>query len=281
VLRLIDRMLLLLKFISAFGARGIPIAWKLYVGRPGKMVSVSLPGDHRMFVRKRTGDVAIFRQAFLERESDFMVFPQGTSLMKKYKQILISGRKPLVIVCGANTGLSSIFFVLLFPQAVVVAVEPANDNFEMLRRNGGLYESIIPIHAGVWDKKTHLRIVNPSADPFAYRTVECGPAEPDAFAALTIPDLIERFPEGEPLLIKIDVEGSEQILFRSNTGWLERMPLLIVELHDWLLPQRKTSASFLSLVAGMGPDFVVRGENIFLFNWGALGDGPNEPAGDR
>ena len=268
-MRFIERMLLLLKFISAFGARGIPIAWKLYVGRPGRIVSVSLPGGHRMFVRKRTSEVAVFRQAFLERESDFMVFPQGTLVMKKYKETLAHGRKPLVIVCGANTGLSAIFFVLLFPQAVVVALEPSEDNLEMLRRNVGLYESIIPIHAGVWDKKTYLRIANPAAEPFAYQTVECDPADRDALATLTIDDLLERFPDGEPLLIKIDVEGSERALFRTNTSWMKRMPLLIIELHDWLLPQRKTSAAFLSLLASMQCDFVVRGENVFVFNWAA------------
>jgi FkbM family methyltransferase len=230
-----------------------------------------------MFVRKRTGEVAVFRQAFLERESDFMVFPQGTLVMKKYREILACGRKPLVIVCGANTGLSAIFFVLLFPQAVVVALEPSDDNFEMLRRNVGLYESIVPIHAGIWDRKTYLKIVNATAEPFAYQTVECGPAEPDALAALTIADLLERFPDGQPLLIKIDVEGSEQALFRSNTGWVEQTPVLIIELHDWLLPQKRTSAPFLSLVAKMRLDFLVRGENIFVLNWAALAEEGCEP----
>ena len=271
-MRLIARILLLLKFIFAFGARGIPIAWKLYVGRPGTLVCVSLPGGHRMFVRKRTSEVAVFRQTFLERESDVMVFPQGELVMKRYQEILARGRKPLVIVCGANTGLSAIFFVLLFPQALVVALEPSADNFEMLQRNVGLYESIIPIHAGVWDKNTYLKIVNPTAEPLEYQTVECHPAERDALAALTINDILARFPDGEPLLIKIDIEGSEQALFRSHTNWIARMPLLILELHDWLLPQKKTSAAFLTLLAGMQYDFVVRGENVLIFNWPAWGE---------
>ena len=191
MLRFIERVLLLLKFISAFGARGIPIACGLYVGRPGKIVCVTLPGGHRMFVRKRTSNVGVFRQAFLERESDFMIFPQGAFVMRKCKAILARGRKPVVIDCGANTGLSSIFFALVFPQAVVVALEPSDGNFEMLCRNAALYESIVPIRAGTWDKKTYLKIVNATAEPSAYQTVECDPADSDALAAVTIGNLLE------------------------------------------------------------------------------------------
>lgn len=230
-----------------------------------------LPGGHQLFVRIRTGDVAVFHQVFVERESDFMVFPQGALVMKRYKEILARGRKPLVIICGANTGLTAIFFTLLFPQAAVVALEPSDDNFEMLQRNVGPYESIIPLHAGVCDKKTFLKIVNPTAEPYAFQTVECDPSDDDALATLTIADVLEKFPQGEPLLIKVDVEGAEQALFRSNTGWVEKMPLVIIELHDWLMPQQKTSATFLSLVAKLRCDFVTRGENIFVFNWAVLG----------
>jgi FkbM family methyltransferase len=270
-LRLIARMLLVLKFIFVFGAQGIPIAWKLYVGKAGRLVIVTLPGGHRMMVRKRTSEVAAFRQTFLERESDVLVLPQGASVTTKYQEILARGRRPLVIVCGANTGLSAIFFVLLFPQALVVAMEPSDDNFEMLQRNVGFYPSIIPMQTGVWDKNCHLRIANPNADPLEYQTVECDPGERDALAALTMDDILMRFPDGELLLIKIDIEGSEQALFRSHTDWIERTPLMIVELHDWLLPQRRTSAAFLSLLGDLQCDFVIRGENVLIFNWAAFG----------
>jgi FkbM family methyltransferase len=274
-LRLIARILLLLKFISTFGARGLPIAWKLYVGQPGKLVWVPLPGGHRVYVRKRTSDVAVFRQAFLERDADFKLYPQGAWVMKRYEEILNRGHKPLVIVCGANTGLSAIFFVLLFTQAQVVALEPSPDNFKLLQLNAGLYPSIIPINAGVWDKKTHLRIMNPTADPLEYQTVECGPAEPDALATLTIDEVLAKFPDSEPLVVKIDIEGSEQALFQSHTDWMARVPLMIVELHDWLLPQRMTSSTFFALLPRMQCDFVVHGENVLIFNWVELGKRPD------
>lgn len=40
-------------------------------------------------------------------------------------------------------------------------------------------------------------------------------------------------------------------------------PLMIVELHDWMLPRTANSANFLKAVAARNRDFVFRGENVF------------------
>ena len=37
-------------------------------------------------------------------------------------------------------------------------------------------------------------------------------------------------------LIKIDIEGGESELFEKNIEWIEKFPLIIIELHDWMLP---------------------------------------------
>jgi FkbM family methyltransferase len=266
-------LLLFHRFVSAFGVRGAQIFCTLYVGRRGKIVTVSLPGGNRAWIRKHTSDALVYRQIFLDREADLTLFPQGASVINKYQAILGRGRKPLVIDCGANTGLSSIFLASLFPQAIVVAVEPSEENFKLLCRNVGRFESVKPIHAGICDVRTHLKIINPNGSPCGFRTVECDESDPEAVASLSVPDILERFPNCDPLLIKIDVEGAERSLFRSNTSWGDTMPLFIIELHDWMFPRGGTSANFLACVAQMRCDFLVQGENVFVFNWAALEEG--------
>ena len=66
-----------------------------------------------------------------------------------------------------------------------------------------------------------------------------------------------------PFLIKIDIEGGEEDLFSENTGWVKDSPVLIVELHDWLLPKKKTSLNFLNVISRENRDYLHRGENIF------------------
>jgi hypothetical protein len=41
---------------------------------------------------------------------------------------------------------------------------------------------------------------------------------------VTVPGLLGREPDSVPLVIKIDIEGSEIEMFRSNLGWIEKTP---------------------------------------------------------
>jgi FkbM family methyltransferase len=212
----------------------------------------------------------VFRQIFLDREADITLPSQGTAVVDKYGEILARGRIPLIIDCGANNGMSSIFLASLFPMAIVAAIEPSGENFKLLALNVAPFELIKPIHAGIWNTRTHLKILNRNGSPCGFRTVECETNDPEAIAALSVPDILERFSNCDPLLIKVDVEGAEDNLFACYPGWVDKMPGLIVELHDWMLPGWETSRNFLACMVRMRCDFVLQGENVFVFNWAAL-----------
>ena len=66
-----------------------------------------------------------------------------------------------------------------------------------------------------------------------------------------------------PFIVKIDIEGGESDVFSKNVAGSTSTPLIIVELHDWLLPKKSTSKSFLRAIAGRDRDFIYFGENIF------------------
>ena len=65
---------------------------------------------------------------------------------------------------------------------------------------------------------------------------------------------------------KIDIEGGEADFFSNNDAWVDRFPLIVIELHDWLLPGTGSSRNFLRAIAGRNFDVVFRGENLFCFN---------------
>jgi hypothetical protein len=62
------------------------------------------------------------------------------------------------------------------------------------------------------------------------------------------------------------IEGGEDALFNGDTSWLGQFPLVIIELHDWMLPFSGSSRNFIKSIAQYDFDFVHKGENIFLFN---------------
>jgi len=59
-----------------------------------------------------------------------------------------------------------------------------------------------------------------------------------------------------------DIEGFESDLFSTNTDWIKKVTVLVVELHDWMIPNSANSHNFLAISAE-SRDFVVYGENIF------------------
>ena len=69
-----------------------------------------------------------------------------------------------------------------------------------------------------------------------------------------------------PFIIKIDIEGAELDLFRKNIKWLNDFNIILIELHDWMLPNKSISSSFiksLSLTLKKNKrDLIIQGENL-------------------
>ena len=69
----------------------------------------------------------------------------------------------------------------------------------------------------------------------------------------------------EPLIVKLDIEGAQQHLFASATGWVGRAHLITLELDDWLLPWRGSSRPFFRALAEHPYDYLLGGESVFCF----------------
>jgi FkbM family methyltransferase len=216
-----------------------------------------------IWLREGTSDFEIVEQIFLRREYDFTEWPAHHAMIQQaYAELLAAGRKPVIVDCGANIGLASIWFALRYPRAIVYAVEPEPANFAMLRRNAAPYANIVPIQAGISDRVTRVALHNPAGEPWACQTEEDAQG---GVATVTIADLLAASPSAAPLVVKVDIEGYETSLFRSNTAWADATPLVVFEMHDWLFAWRGTGDAMLRCLTRQPRDYLVRGENIFSF----------------
>jgi len=109
-------------------------------------------------------------------------------------------------------------------------------------------------------------VFDPGEGHWGYRTRQVAEDEnlADAVPRVTINDIFNSH-SGQhfPYIVKVDIEGAESDLFSGNTEWVARTPLVIVELHDWLLPKSGTSRSFLECISKLDRDFVQQHEDIF------------------
>lgn len=217
-------------------------------------------------LRSNIADHATFRQCLVMKQYDFSAFTQANRIIEAYHRMVNSGVQPLIIDCGANIGLASLWFAKLFPRAKIIAVEPDNENFKLLQLNTEhLGQAVVCVQGGVWNKSAHLAIMNPDAGSASFRMKETAQNDSAGMKAYTIDELCAMAQSSDPLIVKLDIEGSQAALFESNTNWVSRSHLITLELDDWLLPWKGTSRNFFKCLCEYPFDYLIHKESIFCF----------------
>ena len=222
-------------------------------------------GLRSFFVRWNShADLGVYYQVFINKDYDLARFALGHRIVESYESLVGQGKQPLIVDAGANIGASAVWFATSFPKSKVVAIEPAPGNCELLKRNCAGFDFEL-FAGGISSDDGTMYLSDPGCGDWAFRVVEEGAIEVPVFSASKIIDSqISR--SASPLICKIDIEGGENHLFQKNVDWIDKFPLLIVELHDYMLPGGSRSKGFLAVVSRYDFDFVPNGENIFCFN---------------
>ncbi|MES2244057.1 MAG: FkbM family methyltransferase [Pseudomonadota bacterium] len=218
-----------------------------------------------IFLRSATSDWFTFDQIFIHEDYNLKAlkrYPEFEALYAKYAAEGV----PLILDLGANIGLSSVYFSHIWPSSKIVAVEPSEDNFRVLRENFGNNEQFEALLAGIASRTSKLALTDPSAEKNAFTTTTLEEGVEGGISGVTVPDILARHPRSRgyfPFIVKIDIEGFESELFSDNTDWIDEFPVLIIEMHDWLFPGQGTSTNFLKTISQLDRDFVYLGENVF------------------
>jgi FkbM family methyltransferase len=218
---------------------------------------------HPIRLRPATTDWVIMEQIYIDQAFSLSQWPDHErAIHVRYENAIARGLTPVIVDCGAHIGLATLWFAVKFPRARIFAIEPASENFDILCWNVKPYPNITPVHAAVWDHEARVRLVNPGNEPWAWETKEYNSGE---VPTVTLPGLLGREPDSVPLVVKIDIEGSEIEVFRTNLEWIERTPLIVIELHDWQGGWRGTGHAVFSGLSTHPRDYMQRGENMFSF----------------
>jgi FkbM family methyltransferase len=208
--------------------------------------------------RQGTADERTIRTVMERRQYDISHLRRRDELRRIFHRSMENGRAPLIVDLGANIGVSALYFNHVWSGSKILAVQPAPDNFQLLNQNVRDKKNIYPIHAGISCQDGTLRIADENADTDAFRTIFGSGSIP----AFSLPTLL-RDHDGEPFICKIDIEGAEQDLFATNTDWINQFPLIMIELHDWMLCGAAASRNFLSAISQHQRDFIFYGETVF------------------
>lgn len=143
-----------------------------------------------------------------------------------YKQQLNS--RPYIIDCGANIGLSVLYLKRLFPDAKIIAFEPDETNFDLLKKNLGSFESgdIELRKEAIWKENTQLNFVS-SGSLMSKIEEKALHKNTITVRATRLKDLMVQNID----FLKIDIEGAEYQVLKDIEDSLHFVNNMFIEYH--------------------------------------------------
>jgi len=134
----------------------------------------------------------------------------------------------VVVDCGANIGITSLFLAARYPGATILSLEPHPENFALLKTNVAGVPRIFPIRACVTgNPQTAVRF---TIDQAAWGNRIATDSHGVLVPAITIEELCKQNGIEKIDLLKLDIEGAEEQVLENGT-FLARTEHIIVELH--------------------------------------------------
>ena len=173
-----------------------------------------------------------------------------------------NSKKSIIFDCGSNIGSSSRYFSEIYPKAKIISVEPDIDNFYLAKKNINLSKTFLIKNAVASSNFNYD--VKKKKDPRAHQ-IKLNKKSTNN-KTLTIKDLLKDNKRFKPFIIKIDIEGFEDNLFKKNIKWMNDFKVIIIEIHDWMIPSGSFSSNFVISLAKIlkknKRGLIIQGENL-------------------
>jgi FkbM family methyltransferase len=216
-------------------------------------VSVAIPGSpNRVVLRTGNTDAAVFDSIYHRQAYgwDLRMTPRT------------------IIDAGAYTGLSTAFFALRYPNAQIVAIEPDEHNYRLLKKNTAGFANVHTMRAALWGVSGSATLADPGDGAWGFRVdvIQGSPgggrqSTLGSVPAVTVTDVMREYTIDRIDLLKLDVEGSEKEIFSNSSEWIGRVDAICLELHDRF--KAGCSRSFFNAVKEF-PIEVWRGEDVLV-----------------
>lgn len=143
----------------------------------------------------------------------------------------------IIIDCGGNIGLASIFFSKFYPNTNFIIIEPFKENIDVIRMNceTARLKNYSILDGGVWNRNGWLSVNRDFRDKkeWSVSLTEAADMAND-IKAYSLLEIIENCSKVIDIL-KIDIEGGETILFKDCSyaaKFLKNVKCLAIEIHD-------------------------------------------------
>jgi len=187
-----------------------------------------------------------FQHGFFKIFNKNFIFIDSASFVSMYKNIFIDEAykfkinkiNPLIIDCGANIGLSVLYFKNLYPNSVIKTFEPDKKIFKILKSNCDNFNlnNVTLINKGVWINNKEINFLSNGSDSGRI-ILDNTKKYPDKVKMIRLRDFLKK--EKQIDLLKIDIEGAEVDVLDDCRKNLSNVKLLFIEYHSFINQSQK------------------------------------------
>jgi len=149
-----------------------------------------------------------------------------------------------IIDIGGYIGTSALALKTMYPNAKILVIEPSRDNFELMKKNLNQFKDIKLIYGAIVGKSSKkVNLYDRRTGPWGYTLVKNSEdlkkkkKEMKILHKVPCYKISEIIPKNSEIgIIKIDIEGGEHELFQNDPKTLLKSKVMIVELHDRIVP---------------------------------------------
>ena len=156
-----------------------------------------------------------------------------------------SNPNPVIVDCGANMGLSLLFFSINYPNAKIYAFEPDASVLECLEKNIETYQmdNVELIKKAVWNKNDTLEFFT---DKGMGGRLKCDYLDqiPTKVEAIRLREFIS---DKHIDLLKMDIEGAEYLVIQDCEPILNQIDNIFIEYHSMENEEQKLDELLLIL----------------------------------
>jgi FkbM family methyltransferase len=141
-----------------------------------------------------------------------------------------SSAKPVIYDCGANVGVSVLFYKSRYPDSIIKAFEPDPEIFSCLKNNmqNNKITGVELVNKAVWNTNDGVSFGQEGADGgsvfFEGNKI--------TLPSVRLKELLQK--EEKVDLLKIDIEGAEMEVLMDCQTELKKVQYLFVEYHSWI-----------------------------------------------
>ena len=189
-----------------------------------KIYSKKIPNtDISVFLREDSSDSDIYN-ILIENE--------------EYGYFDLTYSPSVIIDAGANIGLASIYFMLKYPSAKILSIEPELENYNLLVKNTEKYQNILTFNVALSAFNGNGKIIDTGQGDLGYQVDMYNDFPQDKVLeevkCLTFQSFFDNNRITTVDILKIDIEGMEKKIFESDCSWLANVNVLVIELHERL-----------------------------------------------